>query len=286
VYIRGGFYSLESPLLFGPADGGERVETNLPTGAFEYHKLRDHYVTYAAWPGEKPVISGAVPVTGWKQNGRIWNAPFSGDTAAMFLAGGKRQVLARTPNEGYFVPPAISRSTGELCFTKGELKAWPDMEDNRVIMLLRWHTGVNSFSQVDENSGVAKLKAPQEGVVIVPPRYYVENVKALLDAPGEWYFDKKLNEISFIPPGNIADPGKTTTSVAVLDKLIEVKGTTALPVRNLRFYGLTFEGATQGSNAISIEFAHACEFVGNEVRSCSGNGLAVIVWLLPDTHPG
>ena len=56
VYIRGGQYGLKQTLVFRPADGGERVETNLPTGAFEYHKLKDHYVTYAAYPGEKPVI--------------------------------------------------------------------------------------------------------------------------------------------------------------------------------------------------------------------------------------
>ena len=40
VLIRDGYYSLEKPLHFSPADGGERVETNLPTGAFEYHKLK------------------------------------------------------------------------------------------------------------------------------------------------------------------------------------------------------------------------------------------------------
>ena len=42
VFIRDGYYSLKKPLVFYPEDGGERVETNLPTGAFEYHKLRDH----------------------------------------------------------------------------------------------------------------------------------------------------------------------------------------------------------------------------------------------------
>jgi hypothetical protein len=30
VYIRGGFYALEEPLIFAPEDGGERIETNLP----------------------------------------------------------------------------------------------------------------------------------------------------------------------------------------------------------------------------------------------------------------
>ena len=74
VYIREGFYSLSEPLVFEAADGGERVETNLPTGAFEYHKLKDHYVTYAAYPGEKPVISGGTKVSGWKKNGNVWTA--------------------------------------------------------------------------------------------------------------------------------------------------------------------------------------------------------------------
>jgi hypothetical protein len=36
---------------------------------------------------------------------------------------------------------------------------------------------------VDEEKGVATLKSQQEGVVIAPPRYYIENVKVLLDAP-------------------------------------------------------------------------------------------------------
>jgi hypothetical protein len=62
VFIRQGVYPLHEPLVFTPEDGGERVETNLPSGAFEWHHLRDNYVTYAAYPGEKPVISGAVKV--------------------------------------------------------------------------------------------------------------------------------------------------------------------------------------------------------------------------------
>ena len=31
-------------------DGGERIETELPTGAFEYHQLKDYFVTYAFLP--------------------------------------------------------------------------------------------------------------------------------------------------------------------------------------------------------------------------------------------
>jgi regulation of enolase protein 1 (concanavalin A-like superfamily) len=275
VYLREGIYSLNQPLVFDPADGGERVETNLPTGAFEYHKLKDHYVTYAAYPGEKPVITGGIPVTNWTKKGIVWTAKFDADSAQMLVINGKRQVLARTPNQGYFVPPVISASTSELHFRKGEIKNWKEMEGNRVTMLLRWHTGINTIVKVDEKTGVATFKSPQEGVVIVPPRYYIENVKALLDAPGEWYFDKKTKEISYIPTQEIDDPNKVSAEVPVINNLVTVKGKLGQPVRNLRFYGLTFEGATPKSSAISFEFAHACEFVDSEIRSCSGTGLYI-----------
>ncbi|MFA5816641.1 MAG: right-handed parallel beta-helix repeat-containing protein [Bacteroidales bacterium] len=299
VYIREGHYALRQPLVFGPSDGGERVETNLPTGAFEYHKLKDHYVTYAAYPGEKPVISGEALVSGWKKTGKIWSAQFDADTAAMLVVNGKRQVLARTPNEGYFTPPAISKTTGELYFKKGDLKSWKEMEGNRVIMLLRWHTGINTITKVDEKNGIATFRSLQEGVVIVPPRYYVENVKVLLDAPGEWFFDKKLKEISYIPANGMIDPNRAQVGVSIINQLVEVRGKMGQPVRNLRIYGLTFEGAmtgnsaisynydgvdgstgiaeasTAGNSAISYEFAHACEFVGGEVRSCNGTGISI-----------
>ena len=299
VYIRKGHYNLKQRLLFEPADGGERVETNLPTGAFEYHKLKDHYVTYAAFPGEKPLISGEVPVTGWKKNGKIWSARFEADSVAMLIVNGKKQILARTPNQGYFTPPAISRSTRELCFKKGDLKSWRDLEGNRVVMLLRWHTGINSFAKVDEKTGIATFKSPQEGVVIIPPRYYVENVKSLLDAPGEWFFDKKAKEISYIPTSEITDMNQEEVGVPMINQLVEVHGKPGEPVRNLRIYGLTFEGVITGKNitsynydgvdgstgvaevstvsnsAINYEFAHACEFVGGEVRCCSGTGITL-----------
>ena len=275
VYVRSGIYSLKQPLVFEPEDGGERVETNLPTGAFEYHKLKDHYVTYAAYPGEKPVITGGIPVNAWTKKGNIWTARFDSDSAAVLVVNGKSQMLARTPNKGYFVPPVISTSTSELHFRKGEIKAWKEMENNRVTMLLRWHTGINTIAKVDEKLGIITFKSPQEGVIIVPPRYYIENVKALLDAPGEWFFDKKLKGISYMPASGIDDPNQVTAEVPVIRNLVSVKGKLGQPVRNLRLYGLTFEGTTSKGSAISYKFAHACEFVDCGIRSCSGTGLSI-----------
>ena len=275
VLIRDGYYSMDKPLFFTPGDGGERIETNLPTGAFEYHKLKDHYVTYAAYPGEKPIISGGKLLDGWKKTEKGWTSKVPDMDISMLVVNGKTQVLARTPNAGYFIPPVISQSTGELNFNPGELKSWKEMENNRVHMLLRWHQGVNSFVSIDEKKGIAKLEKPQDGVVIVPPRYYVENVKALMDAPEEWYFDKSKRELSYLPDSVIKEKEDVVIAAPKLQELLIVKGKRGKPVRNLRIYGLTFEGVLAGKSAVKYEYAHASEFVGNELRAAAGAGISL-----------
>lgn len=294
VFIRQGFYPLSESLIFTPEDGGERVETNLPSGAFEWHHLRDNYVTYAAYPGEKPVISGAAPVTGWKKSGNIWVAPFNHEELLVLNANGKKQTLARIPNTGYFTLQKTPASTSEIPYKSGDIKPWREMQDNRIVILLRWRTAYNSIVKIDEKNQIAYLKEPENGpgnnngLLVVPPRYYMENIKELLDAPGEWFFDKKSHEISYIPAVGISDPNKADLSVPQINRLVQVRGNEDKPVRNLRFYGLAFEGAkenfrnfphhydpTEGCTAITYEYATDCEFAHSELRACGGVGMSV-----------
>ena len=275
VLLRGGHYYLPEPLQFKAEDGGERVETNLPTGAFEYHKLRDHYVTYAGYPGEAAVLVGGALVDGWWKENGIWKTKYETADVEMLVVAGKKQVLARTPNKGYFTPPKISTSTDELYFRPGELKSWEKMEGNRVTMLLRWHKGVNSFDRIDEKTGVAVFKKEQPGIVIVPPRYFIENVAALMDAPGEWFFDSAARELSWIAENDISDPDGMHAVVPQLQNLITVLGTREKPVRNLRFYNLQFESTRPGGRALSLEYAHACEIVGSKLQALAGTGIYV-----------
>ena len=294
VFIREGFYSLEKPLVFTPEDGGERVETNLPSGAFEWHHLRDNYVTYSAYPGEKPVISGAIPVTDWKKTGDTWVAPFNHGDVSFLIANGKKQTLARTPNKGYFTLRHTPASTSEIPFKPGDIKSWEQMQDNRIAILLRWRTAYNSIARIDEEKQIAYLETPEDGpngfngLLVVPPRYYIENVEELLDAPGEWFFDKNKKEINYIPMDGMPDPNKINISVPQITNLIRIKGNEEKPVRNLRFYGLTIEGAkenfrdfphyydpTPGCVAITCEYAHDCEFANSELRACGGVGMNI-----------
>jgi hypothetical protein len=273
VLIRGGYYSLEKPLNFCPDDGGERVETDLPTGAFEFHKLKDHFVTYAAYPGETPIISGGKKIISWRKEKEKWVTDVTGMGIKKVLANGKAQTLARTPNEGYFTPPEIPESTTEFKFREGDLKQWPNMENNRIIMLLRWHKGVNSIARIDTENNIVHLVEPQPGIVVVPPRYYIENVEALLDAPGEWFFNADTGKLSYIPSEGIDDPNEANIVTPVLSQLMIIKGEPEKPIRNLRFYGLAFEATNPGDSAISFVYATNCEFVDSAIRGAGNTAL-------------
>ncbi len=294
VFVRQGYYTLSQPLVFTAEDGGERIETNLPSGAFEWHHLRDNYVTWAAYPGEKPVISGAVKVTSWKKNGEVWSAPLPMEEVPAFVANGKKQTLARTPNTGYFTLRHTPASTSEIPFTPGDIQPWENMQDNRIAILLRWRTAYNSIARIDMKKQIAYLREPEDGpgghngLLVVPPRYYIENIPGLLDTAGEWFFDKMAHELRYIPAGDIADPNSANLCVPQLNQLVQIKGTEEKPVRNLRFYGLAFEGAkenfrnfphyydaTPGCVAITYEYALQCEFAQSELRACFGVGMHI-----------
>jgi hypothetical protein len=71
------------------------------------------------------------------------------------------------------------------------------------------------------------------------PRYYIENLPELLDAPGEWYLDRKSGLLRYWPR-----EGEKIENVAAvaprLESLLEIQGQENQPVRGLKFVGLTF----------------------------------------------
>ncbi|MCX7597640.1 MAG: right-handed parallel beta-helix repeat-containing protein [Armatimonadetes bacterium] len=88
VLVRGGTYYLDEPLVLTPADSGTAQRP----------------VIYAAHPGEKPVISGGRPVTGWRKvPGRLYAArlgwvPKTNGRYCLLLVGDELQIRARHPN--------------------------------------------------------------------------------------------------------------------------------------------------------------------------------------------
>jgi hypothetical protein len=268
VLIRDGVYSLDSAIEFSSQDGGERIETDLPTGAFEYHKLKDYYVTYASYPGETAVISGGRAISGWKKTkDGLWAAPCDDEVVALF-ANGKRQMLARTPNSGHFVTAEQPTDPTQFKFNPGELNAWPGLASNRITLTIRWGTNQRTLSKIDEKSHTAFLNLPAEEMLFVPPKYFVENVKALLDTTGEWFYDKNEKMLYYLPDEGIKNPNDAVITTPFASQLINVAGSRQQPVRNLCFYNLTFQ-TTQSGGGATMQFVYAknCKVLKNTLTN-------------------
>ena len=180
---------------------------------------QDSAVTYAAYPGEKPILSGGRIIGNWEPGpgGKIWSANIP-DVAEgkwyfqQLFINGRRCVRARTPNDGYFTivgsaKPKVDPGTGNAIprdktafdFGAGDIKPWPDLNDVNVVIYHSWETSrlriatVNETTRTVEFTGPATWRFENWGP---GQRYYVENAPDALDAPGEWYLDRHTGTVS------------------------------------------------------------------------------------------
>ncbi|MEM4918619.1 MAG: hypothetical protein QW518_04760 [Thermofilaceae archaeon] len=231
VYLRGGVYHLSAPLVLGPEDsGGEGCP-----------------VVWQAYPGEEPIISGGLRITGFRQvdlGGRsAWVAEVPrGWTFKQLFVNGERRPRSRLPKEGFYRIAGVPSYAGkrllelqlfegadEFSFEPGQLRAWRNLQEVDVVILHFWVEERIPLRSVDESRGVARLSAKtvfaiRDGFAEEYPRYYVENVFEALSEPGEWYLDAAEGVLYYLPrPG-----GDPSSSVVVAPRhvwrLLEVKG--------------------------------------------------------------
>lgn len=243
VRFRGGVYRLTEPLVLCP---------------------QDSRTTYAAVPGETPVLSGGRVVSGWTRGpGALWTThlPDVANGAWEFqqlFVNGQRRPRARSPNEGYFTivrkgPPARDPATGRetpqdrsaFVFRPGDIKAWPNVNDVHVIVYHSWETSRLRIKQVDEAASLVHFT----GLSCWPferwgagQRYVVENVPEALDAAGEWYLDKGTGTLRYWPlPGE--DMATAEVVAPALRRLVELRGdaTAGLLVERVVLRGLTLQ---------------------------------------------
>ncbi len=162
--------------------------------------------------GADPIISGSVAVTGWTAySGNIWQATVSQDVKYVYYDG-SMQTLARYPNTGWLrTDNASSGSTVDAALTHG---SGYFTGATMVLRTTNWsydtarvtaHTGTTLTHTSTGNS----MGAQQWG-------YFLRNKLSLLDAAGEWYYDKATDKLYIWCPSN-ANPNSHLVEAAVLD---------------------------------------------------------------------
>lgn len=243
VYLAEGTYRISETLILGHEDAasdGRRV-------------------TWRNEPGQSPVLSGGIPVSGWKKSelpGNIWvaNLPVSRNILTLYQDG-KRMPRARgkgfasTKQYEWHGPP-----TDMIEFPPGALKNYPDIRHAEIVARTSaaWAMNIVPLLSVDEKSHTAKTKPNVYALGRIrhrespPDSLWVENVLEELDAPGEWVVHPDEGKLYYWPvddgePADIIMP--LLTELIRVEGTIDYEGAADIPVRGIHFRGLTFQHA-------------------------------------------
>ncbi len=262
VALRGGTYAVTEPIVFSPEDSG----------------TLEAPITYIAYEDETPVISGGRTLTGFVeqdgrwildipevQSGALW---FSG----LFVNGDRRQP-ARMPNPTH--PWGDHPSDDEFFYTQGpvmekdaegkeqkssirvkydpkDLAGIESLDDAVFVIFNSWTTSLLRLKDADVTAQMLEFTGPSMwyfGYWQEKQRYYIEHVKEGLDAPGEWYLDRKAGRLTYIPmPGEALANAEIVAPVA--KQLIVLAGK---PAEGKFVEFLTFDGLTLSHTDYTIE---------------------------------
>lgn len=247
VLIRGGTYRLAKTLVFSPADSSA-----------------EHTVTYAAWPGEKPVLSSGVPVRNWQKpatppaglpaaaHGKIWVANVADRESFRMLFDGN-QKLPRARGVGFSPQnntPRGSQDYNTVQFPAGSVPTCANLPDVelRIVPSHFWTMNLLPIESIDENANILRTAVPGtyplgKNGMTDRDSAWIENALEVLDEPGEWVLDRSRARLYLWPRGET--PGEEIVTPALTELIrvegkIDEAGPTDTPVRGLAFQGLTF----------------------------------------------
>jgi len=212
-------------------------------------------VIYQAYPGETPEITGARQITGWTLHDsakNIWSAPVGASLRTRELyVNGIRAEIAHGPSN----PPGWSPTSTGLTAPDSSMASWPDVVGAEVISENTW---VHKSCPITAASGTAITLAQPcytnaelpynfaSGAVVNQYPFNVttvQNAYELLSGPGQFYLNSGAGTLYYVPRSH-EDLASADVEAPVVQTLVSGCGTSASPLSNLTFSGLTFEHTT------------------------------------------
>ena len=259
VIIKGGMYQLQEPVFIRPEDAGAASPL---------------YIEAA--PGEQPILSGGVTISGWKKatgnipglpvaaKGKVWmaDAPSTGDAVMDFRQLYVNDVKATRArdrdgdsmsrilswdhkNEQCWIPTPKTPSLLNAAGTEMLIHQWWAIAVLRIRkMEVRGDSTRLSFYQPESRiQSEHPWPAPWMSRETGNSAFYLTNAIQLLNTPGEWFLDKQQRKLYYWPL-----PGEDMTTIRVvapyLETLLRIEGTAGNTVSHVHIKGLSFQHST------------------------------------------
>lgn len=248
VRLRSGTYCLPKPLVLdAELSGTEAVPT-----------------VFAAYPGERPVLSGGRKISHWQigehQGRRLWVADLP-DVASgqwnflQLFVNGQRRFRPRLPkNDFYRFAGLTGKDSGmsweqgpdNVYFEPGQIKDWKNVQDVDLVVYQLWFDTHHRIKSIDAEKNIVHFQAKSLGSLKDEQgkmaRYYVENIFEALEEPGQWYLDRSAGKLYYLPLDG-ETPEATEVVAPCLESLLRFEGTEAQPVRHVQVENLRFQHA-------------------------------------------
>jgi len=251
VVVADGTYTLTEPIVFTPQDSG----------------TQEWPIIYEAAPGARPVFTGGRVITGFTQgeNG-IWQTliPEVASDKWYFeqlFVNGRRAIRARMPNKFYYYildvqEQVLKKGQGKAnTQAKQILQARPediepllglDKEQLHDVILVAYHKWDNTIRHIDDIDlkASAIITIGQQMKTWNPlnkdTRYHLENFKAALDTPGEWFLAR--DGTLYYKPLADQDMSQTNVVAPVVEQFVVFQGKPDRQqyVEHIKLKGLTF----------------------------------------------
>ena len=252
-----GTYLLAGPVDFGPSDSGTAAAP----------------ISYEAEPGGTPVLTGGSRVTGWsKGTDGVWETIIPENEAGRWSfeqlwVNGHRATRAGTPNQFYYyMARKVGRGIDPLTGKEADLASRAiagrgddlaavfrlpkaELADVTAVVYHSWEMSRHRIAAADQANNMLLTTAPSPWPFFqwgADQRYHLENFRAALDAPGEWFLARN-GTLSYVPL-----PGEDMTTARVIapqagqskaGKFLLFNGVTGGVVEHITIKGLHFEYA-------------------------------------------
>lgn len=246
IHVTAGHHFITEPIVLGPQDSG------------------------ISWIGENgAVISGGKKITGWtKQPDGLWKAEIPEVREGKWYfqqlwIDGRRATRARTPNKGFLrmedratsvifpfkeggpSPDAAKweqllkfiafTTSSETIALLGKITP-AELPDAEIIIPHTWDVHHYHVKEINPTPNAVLMHGPamRELLTNEPDgRFHIENYRAALDEPGEWFLSRG-GEIFYSPlPGE--DLSKAEVIAPVAEKLLVIDGAKDISFKNIAF---------------------------------------------------
>ena len=245
-----GRYVLSSPVVINTSPQAPVVISGSPTDGMPATRL-----------------SGGIAIGGWEKTAAgHWTTTVPqtaqyGFAFEQLYVNGRRAQRARTPDDGWFFVQGADetvhyRGTGrspqyatqKIRANAADLQTLKSVgpEASREVMAMFFHKWDNTrkyFAEIVPDSGYLFLNGggmKPWNAIRQGSRYVLENYRAAMTVPGEWFLDKTTGRLSYIPREG-EDMRKAEVYAPCVPTLLRIEGQKGRPVQNITLRHIAFE---------------------------------------------